>query len=49
LERLGTDDSRTAIAPAAVRALEAQLRSRIEGEVRFDTGSRALYATDGSN
>ncbi len=25
------------------------LRSRIRGEVRFDAGSRALYATDGSN
>lgn len=31
------------------RALEIELRKRIEGEVRFDTGSRALYATDGSN
>lgn len=31
------------------RALAAELRSRIEGEVRFDDGSRALYATDGSN
>lgn len=29
--------------------LERELRSRIEGEVRFDDGSRALYATDGSN
>lgn len=29
--------------------LAAALRSRIEGEVRFDDGSRALYATDGSN
>lgn len=26
-----------------------QLRRRIEGEVRFDDGSRALYATDASN
>src|SRR5438270_420251 len=25
------------------------LRSRLRGEVRFDDGSRALYATDGSN
>jgi FAD/FMN-containing dehydrogenase len=32
-----------------VSALEADLRATIEGEVRFDTGSRALYATDGSN
>jgi FAD/FMN-containing dehydrogenase/Fe-S oxidoreductase len=29
--------------------LAAALRSRIRGEVRFDRGSRALYATDGSN
>ncbi|HEY6865480.1 MAG TPA: FAD-linked oxidase C-terminal domain-containing protein [Burkholderiales bacterium] len=31
------------------RRLEAELRARIEGEVRFDDGSRALYATDASN
>jgi len=31
------------------RALERALRTRIEGEVRFDDGSRALYSTDGSN
>src|ERR1700752_4319205 len=31
------------------RALESDLRSRIEGEVRFDASSRALYATDGSS
>src|SRR5690349_24467870 len=30
-------------------ALEADLRRAISGEVRFDAGSRALYATDGSN
>jgi FAD/FMN-containing dehydrogenase/Fe-S oxidoreductase len=30
-------------------ALESDLRRRIHGEVRFDSGSRALYATDGSN
>jgi FAD/FMN-containing dehydrogenase/Fe-S oxidoreductase len=30
-------------------ALASRLRARIEGEVRFDAGSRALYATDGSN
>jgi len=29
--------------------LAADLRDRIRGEVRFDDGSRALYATDGSN
>ncbi len=30
-------------------ALARELASRIKGEVRFDAGSRALYATDGSN
>lgn len=29
--------------------LARKLSKRIEGEVRFDDGSRALYATDGSN
>src|SRR5579862_8901382 len=30
-------------------ALEDSLRRAVTGEVRFDAGSRALYATDGSN
>ncbi|MFZ1129206.1 MAG: FAD-linked oxidase C-terminal domain-containing protein [Terriglobales bacterium] len=30
-------------------ALEASLRRHLRGEVRFDSGSRAVYATDGSN
>src|SRR3954471_19364086 len=30
-------------------ALEQRLREHVEGEVRFDDGSRALYATDASN
>src|SRR5262249_19876912 len=29
--------------------LEAALKREVRGEVRFDRGSRALYATDGSN
>src|SRR6476660_6508493 len=29
--------------------LGSDLRRTIRGEVRFDSGSRALYATDGSN
>src|SRR5215472_12997740 len=29
--------------------LAEALRAQIRGEVRFDRGSRALYATDGSN
>jgi FAD/FMN-containing dehydrogenase/Fe-S oxidoreductase len=32
-----------------VSALEAALRRHLRGEIRFDAGSRALYATDGSN
>jgi FAD/FMN-containing dehydrogenase/Fe-S oxidoreductase len=31
------------------RNLESDLRARISGEVRFDTSTRALYATDGSS
>ncbi|MGE5469047.1 MAG: FAD-binding oxidoreductase, partial [Ignavibacteria bacterium] len=31
------------------RALERDLAAAVEGEVRFDAGSRALYATDSSN
>src|SRR4051795_2586516 len=30
-------------------ALAVALRAKLRGEVRFDSGSRALYATDGSN
>ena len=33
----------------ASQELEHKLRSAIRGEVRFDPGSRALYATDASN
>jgi FAD/FMN-containing dehydrogenase/Fe-S oxidoreductase len=39
--------ARTSAVDAA--ALEAALRGQLRGEVRFDSGSRALYATDGSN
>ena len=31
------------------QALARELASTVDGEVRFDVGSRALYATDGSN
>src|SRR5579875_2986957 len=31
------------------RSLQAELRKQLEGEVRFDNGSRALYSTDASN
>ena len=29
--------------------LEQELRRRLQGEVRFDAGSRAAYTVDGSN
>ena len=32
-----------------VKNLKKELRKSIEGEVRFDDGSRALYSTDSSN
>ncbi|MBZ5524854.1 MAG: FAD-binding protein [Acidobacteriia bacterium] len=34
---------------AQAAELEAALKRSVRGEVRFDRGSRALYATDGSN
>ena len=37
------------ITNADMAALMNELQTRIGGEVRFDDGSRALYATDGSN
>src|SRR5690242_20677546 len=48
-ERLRHDDSRTAIPPLDAQALAAELKRVIDGEVRFDNGTRALYATDSSN
>ena len=34
---------------SAQRELEAELRKSVRGEVRFDSGSRALYSTDASH
>jgi FAD/FMN-containing dehydrogenase/Fe-S oxidoreductase len=34
---------------AQARELERELKREVRGEVRFDRGSRAMYATDGSN
>jgi FAD/FMN-containing dehydrogenase/Fe-S oxidoreductase len=34
---------------SAAQELEERLRSTVRGEVRFDDGSRAMYATDASN
>jgi FAD/FMN-containing dehydrogenase/Fe-S oxidoreductase len=47
---LETPPLRTAFEPfAAAGDLEAELRRTVRGEVRFDQGTRALYATDASN
>src|SRR5947209_18492530 len=37
------------VSPVDAEALAADLRRTVKGEVRFDDGSRALYATDASN
>ena len=34
---------------SAHRELEARLKAKLRGDVLFDAGSRALYATDASN
>src|SRR5258706_982050 len=44
-----SDARRAALPTADTQALAHELRASIRGEVRFDEGSRALYATDGSN
>ncbi len=48
-ERLARDDARSGVTHELVASLRRELEQHIEGEVRFDAGSRALYATDGSN
>jgi FAD/FMN-containing dehydrogenase/Fe-S oxidoreductase len=40
---------RPSLSLAEAQALAAVLRRELRGEVAFDAGSRALYATDGSN
>ena len=50
--RIGAVDSDTQAKRAAVevaRVLQAELKARISGEVRFDRTSRMLYSTDASN
>ncbi|MDK3257255.1 FAD-binding and (Fe-S)-binding domain-containing protein [Blastococcus capsensis] len=37
------------VAGVDVAALERDLRARVDGEVRFDAGSRGAYSTDASN
>jgi FAD/FMN-containing dehydrogenase len=53
LARPRADDERVGrsgqVGPVDVRGLWAELRRTVEGEVRFDDGSRALYAHDASN
>jgi FAD/FMN-containing dehydrogenase/Fe-S oxidoreductase len=44
-----TSRQKTRSAAATSHALEHDLRRHVHGEIRFDPGSRALYATDGSN
>src|SRR5947209_16003346 len=46
---LNTQDWSTAESRYRADVLAADLRATITGEVRFDDGTRALYAVDGSN
>ncbi|HVA15522.1 MAG TPA: FAD-binding protein, partial [Stellaceae bacterium] len=48
-ERMGGHTGPIEVSQFDARALEAELRGKIRGEIRFDDGSRALYATDASN
>ena len=49
LSRVEREARRARVSPVDVPALWAELRRTVEGEVRFDDGSRALYAHDASN
>jgi len=42
-------NDRSRSGPMDARALAGELKKQLRGEVRFDDGSRGLYATDGSN
>lgn len=44
-----TAEIQSAVADIDIKKLEEDLRAAIQGEVRFDNGSRAAYATDASN
>lgn len=46
---VAVDQSRRSRPAVDAEALATELRGAIRGEVRFDDGSRALYATDSSN
>jgi FAD/FMN-containing dehydrogenase/Fe-S oxidoreductase len=46
-DRVSSANSKSA--PLDALALAEALRSNVRGDVRFDRGTRALYATDGSN
>ena len=48
-DRQRENDSTEASRRLDLEGLEAELRRTVDGEVRFDDGARALYATDGSN
>src|SRR5579883_1196582 len=43
------DTQKPNLLPQAERDLQAELQKRVEGEVRFDAGTKAMYAVDGSN
>ena len=45
----GSRVDRSSVSEARRRELEAALRLAISGEVSFDGGTRAVYATDSSN
>src|SRR6476660_3960668 len=48
-DRLGQPTRPVQVADVDAQALAEELSRRVKGEVRFDDGSRALYATDASN
>jgi FAD/FMN-containing dehydrogenase len=45
----GQPNGRAVLRPAEARLLERELAATVDGEVRFDDGTRAAYSTDASN
>ncbi|HZC26183.1 MAG TPA: FAD-binding and (Fe-S)-binding domain-containing protein, partial [Actinopolymorphaceae bacterium] len=48
-EPAAADDAWSLAGSGAMKSLERDLTGRVDGEVRFDAGSRAAYSTDASN
>ncbi len=47
--RPGSEEARNSGPPPSLHGLQRDLEARVDGEIRFDAGSRGAYSTDASN